>query len=498
MKHLFTFIAFFTLLFTGNSQRKIWQFEFSTDTVYVRTDTAFVMFKTEVEIPEKGHVIARIEGNISATGGDVITLGVSDYERWNSNFGNASYSFTDSSYSQQQFTHTMVYEAEAGIHDFFAVMHNWTDRNGSGNAIAQGKMVIEFVPDNGPEYTSSYKRYTKSIMVIPNEYIVLDSIVFQCHKPAKYHVGGFLKSVTSIHETLELALSYRDIYGVQTKGVPATSELDDEAIQFNLAEIASFSEGEHTVYLVARKANGDITSSNNAVYGTFFAVPLMQNDENLHSFSHDFNESFKKDTAYIDLAKLSWTMPENGQLMILVNGYWNGSQGDKMSFSMDWNEDHENTVYGESFAYAPFESYNHFTINQVIGVQKNQNIPLLLKRKFSGEVAASGSNNLIGSIRAYLISEETISSTQNDQIHQNSWVVYPNPAGEALTISQNMHSNESFSFSLISSSGQFIRRGESEGSKSFSLDVDSLTNGVYYILIHQKQRVTTLKFVVLH
>src|SRR5690606_38657178 len=116
MKHLFTFFAFFLILSACNSQRKIWQFDFSTDTVYVRTDTAYVMFKTDVQIAAKGTIIVRAEGKVTATGGDVITLGVSDYERWNSNFGNASYSFVDSAYSVRQFTHTMAYEVGAGNH----------------------------------------------------------------------------------------------------------------------------------------------------------------------------------------------------------------------------------------------------------------------------------------------------------------------------------------------------------------------------------------------
>jgi hypothetical protein len=94
-----------------------------------------------------GKVVAHFDGRCLADIGDRIVLAASNFRDWKVNDGNVGVEIVNDDQNRQTFSHTRVYEIEAGSHDFYAVAQNYVEQEGSGIASVYGNFTVEFFAD---------------------------------------------------------------------------------------------------------------------------------------------------------------------------------------------------------------------------------------------------------------------------------------------------------------------------------------------------------------
>lgn len=495
MKRIFIFILSFLLWQSASSQRNIWQFDFDTETVNVRTDTAYVMQKVTVDIPSKGTAIVKMEGVVTGSTGDNIILAISNYQTWLTNYGNVSYYFVDSMDSRQQFNHLMVYNVEQGTSDFYALMHNWTDREGTGFASAKGKMIIEFIPEQEEFPNVLTKKRTQYPMILTPTPTILDSLVIHCDQNTAFHFGAFVRIGSLQDQDLEVSLQYSNENNTKYFTIPCPTNVTDESKQFNISEIKSFGPGEHTIYLTARKLSGNFTSQNNGAYYTLYAEPLIQEGNDMPYFSETFSENALNLGQTKLLKNITWEATEDGQLFIMTDGYWNGAIGDRIQLEL--NQGSEKLSSSISYCNDITESTTHFTLNHVAAVKKGQNIPLHFTAQFSGTPSSTEPNSIGGNIKGFFISEPITSSSDQVNSQPQTWKVYPNPASGIMNVSHDLPAGHPFSMMLVTASGEMAFQEKEITSNSTLVDVSTLTPGVHALYVTYQQVTTLIKVVVL-
>lgn len=498
MKYFFTFILSLVFIQTINSQRNIWQFDFSTDTVYVRTDTSCVIRKATIDIPGHGLVILKMDGVVSGSPGDVITMGVSNTNNWVSNHGNTGYRFPDSLHNQQQFTHGIAFRVEPGLQDFYAVMQNWTDKYGSGYASANGKMTVEYIPYELPGLNSGFQYINKYPIVLTEEWHIIDSVRITSENAQSYLLSSFLTTYSSNHQNLEVSLQFTDDTGTHLVVIPSPIVYTNDYRHFNSDVFAAFSPGEHTIYLAARKISGNFTSGNNAFYGTICASPMTNNNESMLHYFDSFSKNINIVSQGIEVRNFEWEMPEDGKLYLYSDGYWNGKIGDDVIMELKWSHDENESASSHSFSVDQEESLTHYSLQQVINVTKGQVLPLSLEATFFGQLSPTGQNLITGKIKGYLISKLTTTGIDEEIPVQFVGNIYPNPSTEKLVVEANLPACENYSFMIIDNSGEIVFQKNDCTSATWSLATDVIKSGVYTVIFKTHRQHLSRKLVVLH
>ncbi|MCU4164007.1 T9SS type A sorting domain-containing protein [Carboxylicivirga caseinilyticus] len=117
--------------------------------VEVNTDLTNVKTVGQVSInaATSGKAIVHFDGMCNSDEGDMIVLAASDTPDWAVNDGNISVQAVDADLNHNSFSHTRVYDINAGYHTFYAVAHNYVETAGSGVASIYGSLTVEFIPD---------------------------------------------------------------------------------------------------------------------------------------------------------------------------------------------------------------------------------------------------------------------------------------------------------------------------------------------------------------
>ena len=136
-------------LFMGLSiyaQNKFWQKDISIIDANLRTTLAVVLDELEVNFPTNGYALVKFEGNVWSSKQDRIILAASDIANWSSNDGNVGVKAIDSIHSISTFAHSRFYNVQKGLKKFYAIGHNFVDREGNGRATIIGRLTVEFIP----------------------------------------------------------------------------------------------------------------------------------------------------------------------------------------------------------------------------------------------------------------------------------------------------------------------------------------------------------------
>lgn len=112
----------------------------------VRGD-AVVLAEQAITVAEAGKVLVRFDGLCIPDVGDRIVLAASDMPDWSVNDGNTTCAAMDADVNQASFSHSRVYDVDAGTHSFYAVAENFVEQNGDGLASIYASLTVEFYPE---------------------------------------------------------------------------------------------------------------------------------------------------------------------------------------------------------------------------------------------------------------------------------------------------------------------------------------------------------------
>ncbi|MDY0104727.1 MAG: T9SS type A sorting domain-containing protein [Lentimicrobium sp.] len=93
-----------------------------------------------------GVAVVTFNGSCASASGDRIVLAASDDGNWGPNTGATAVEAIDADLNSNNFSHTMIYDVEAGSHTFYAIAQNYVEMDGSGIISIYGSLNVEFYP----------------------------------------------------------------------------------------------------------------------------------------------------------------------------------------------------------------------------------------------------------------------------------------------------------------------------------------------------------------
>ncbi|MEM9984014.1 MAG: T9SS type A sorting domain-containing protein [Bacteroidota bacterium] len=105
-----------------------------------------VLEKITIDPTVPGKVVVRFDGNCVSSPGDRIVLAANDAASWEVNDGNVGVEARNADQNQTSFSHTRMYDVNAGSYTYYAVAHNYVETDGSGIASIYGSLTVEFIP----------------------------------------------------------------------------------------------------------------------------------------------------------------------------------------------------------------------------------------------------------------------------------------------------------------------------------------------------------------
>jgi len=96
--------------------------------------------------PVAGQVEINFVGTCIGSNGDQIRLAASNVPNWAPNDGNITFEPYSSDLNRVSFSHTRVYDVAPGNHDFYAVIQNHEEFEGSGLAVVYASFTAHFFP----------------------------------------------------------------------------------------------------------------------------------------------------------------------------------------------------------------------------------------------------------------------------------------------------------------------------------------------------------------
>lgn len=97
--------------------------------------------------PSTGKVLVNLAGTAIASNGDQIRVAASNVPNWGPNDNNVTYEPYSSDLNRVSFSHTRVYDVAPGDHNFYAVIQNYEEYEGSGLAVVYASLTAKFFPD---------------------------------------------------------------------------------------------------------------------------------------------------------------------------------------------------------------------------------------------------------------------------------------------------------------------------------------------------------------
>ncbi|MDO8368967.1 MAG: T9SS type A sorting domain-containing protein [Saprospiraceae bacterium] len=97
--------------------------------------------------PVEGKVEINFVGTCIGSNGDQLRLAASNTPNWGPEDNNITFEPYSSDLNRMSFSHTRVYDVAAGNHDFYAVVQNYEEFEGSGLAVIYASFTAKYFPE---------------------------------------------------------------------------------------------------------------------------------------------------------------------------------------------------------------------------------------------------------------------------------------------------------------------------------------------------------------
>ena len=80
-------------------------------------------------------------------------------------------------------------------------------------------------------------------------------------------------------------------------------------------------------------------------------------------------------------------------------------------------------------------------------------------------------------------------------VKQTDFVLFPNPAKSVITISSTIIGSVKINYEIVDVLGKVIMQNENTGSDKFSININDLNSGIYFLRLQVNNSVVVKKFV---
>jgi len=199
-----------------------------------------------------GKVIVHFDGLAISTVGDRIVLAASNLPTWGVNDGNVGVRAQSADVNQNSFSHTRVYNVNAGSQTFYAVAENYVNTAGTGIASIYGNLTVEFIP-NGTQHTVAIAPISQTGINVRGSAVTVGQRTIYVPVSGKVivHFDGQVFSTPG--DRIVLAASNTTNWGVNDGSVGVeVPAADRNTNSFSHTRVYSIGAGFHTFYAIAQ------------------------------------------------------------------------------------------------------------------------------------------------------------------------------------------------------------------------------------------------------
>ncbi len=326
--------------------------------------------------------------------------------------------------------------------------------------------------------------------------------------------------------------------GFNLVGNPLPSPIDISAVIFASPGAANINK---TIY--TRNPQTGAYASNTVSSGVAYVIPaytavLIKATSGSPVLT--FSESRKSASSGLTTFKKSDYLDNGIQLKVLVDGV----EYDNLNFAFgdEYTDANENINDGLKLANDWFDLYSISSDNVKLStdmrpVSHDKVIPLGLKINSGSKniKIVSSANTLTNNLEAFLLDKNTNTLTKLDegnsydllvdanapntmgenrlqivfkiagepngignlQVIENNFTLYPNPATTAINLALNTVHEGEYQFSIFDGTGKEVSKGSLDFavSRNHSIQIDELSNGIYFVKIGNDKVLQTIRFV---
>jgi len=225
-----------------------------------------VVGQVTINPTQAGTVVVRFDGQCYADVGDRIVLAASNTTNWGVNDGNIGVEVVDGDVDHIPFSHSRVYDVDAGSQTFYAVAHNYVETDGDGLASIYATLTVEFYPASTA--TISSQGISESNLDVSNS-TVAGQVTINPTQAGKVIVHFDGQCYADVGDRIVLAASNTTNWGVNDGSVGVeVVDGDVNHSPFSHTRVYDVDAGSQTFYAVAHnyvETDGDGLAS---IYAT--------------------------------------------------------------------------------------------------------------------------------------------------------------------------------------------------------------------------------------
>ncbi|HHH50264.1 MAG TPA: T9SS type A sorting domain-containing protein [Saprospiraceae bacterium] len=472
MKKFSNFILFIFLLSNiASGQRILESTGISLTHIDVKTEKSVAQITINPTVP--GKVITHFDGQCVSTPGDRIFLACSNTTSWEVNDGNTSVQAFDNDLNTNSFSHTRVYEVEAGSHTFYAIAHNYVKTDGDGMVSIYGNFTVEFIPNSMNDKV--VLKGVNSTGINVSAKTTVGQLSLNAPEAGRVILQFDGQCYSTPGDRIVLAANNTNSWDVNDGNVSI------EAINNNLVvstfchtRVFDVQAGNHDYYAIAHnyvETDGDARIS---VYGSLTATFIPNSTGMIES--KGISKTNIDLTNKTVLEQITINPQEAGNVIVHFDGYCISSPGDLIvlaaSDSPSWNVNDGNVGVE---AINDDVNRNSFSHTRVYEVQPGSHTYYAVAHNYV-ETDGNGKASIYGNLTVEFI-PNTITAV-NDLMADESINIYPNPTSGNLNISSSsLELEENTSIKIMDSFGKVLYQTSSFESE---ISLSDFPNGFYY------------------
>ncbi len=495
MKRIFTVFPVLFMIFTPIfSQSLVWHEGIIQTNIDVRGNPV-IMGQIAINAPSAGKVVVRFDGSCTASIGDRIILAASDHPDWSVNDGNLGVEAINDDLNRAPFSHTRVYDVNAGDHTFYAIAENFVETNGTGIASVYGSLTVAFFPNNS-SILVEHQGIIQTNINVEGGPVAVGQVSLNIPTSGKVMVRFDGNCISDPGDRIILAAS-NTVGWVPNDGAVGVEAIDASLRRnaFSHTRVYDVTAGNQTFYAIAQNYVETDGNGMASIYGSLTVefVPNSATEILQHEGIVQTNINVRGNP--VTVSEVTINAPVAGTVVVNFDGSCIASAGDRIvlgaSNTGDWGvndgnvgvEVLDNDINAKSFSHSRAYEVSAGT-HTFYAVAENY-----------VETEGDGEASLYASLTARF-SPNMITATNQPEAAVAAPIFYPNPTNGVVHLSGDKIPNARI-IRVLDASGRVLQTMPTVAQEDRVTNLSGYQNGTYYFeLLDEQWKVIATKKVV--
>ncbi len=494
MSILKTLVATLSLIIaTQTIQAQVTAWKENVNSVFLNLNTSQTIAHITTTATQVGTYVVTFDGNCVSKPGDRIILAASNTPNWGINNGSIGVEAYDIDHHTNTFSHTQVYsDLPAGLHDFYAVAHNAIETDGDGTASVLGNLLVKFIP------TTSTTIIANTPIIATNAEVALvqtlGAATINAPEAGKVIVRFDGVCVSSVGDRIVLAVSEDEDFhsNISVEALDA----DVNRNSFSHTMVYNVPAGSSTFYAVAQRNTHILGNGQASIYGNLVVeyVPNSSTTQSIYHATIDAEDANLRGSA-MTLADITINSPVPAKAIVHFDGDAYPGAGDMIVLAASNYNDWESFDGNVAVENAPDQAFAKvFSHTRVYDIAAGGNSTFYALAQNYFKTYGTGIASVYGVLTVEIIATNNALSIKD--VENTTIAVNQNIDGTITWNNANAITNLS-QLQLLDITGKLVHSTPIQGLQQGNIEMNNLSNGVYFVqfLTTQKQITATFKVV---